>query len=644
MTDFTYGAEADVVTASTAGDRLFGGDGADTLTAIAGGNQLFGDAGDDVLNGASGNDVLSGGSSSDVTEHNVMHGFGGDDTIYAASQGDEVYGGDGNDLVNVSALRTGQFADGGDGTDTIALQALRGFSQSVFIQMGATFQPIVGGVNGPTYMNFENLYVIGGSGSNTIVGGVGDDTILNSAGDSATFQGGSLKGGAGKDEITFYGLPANGAGTMQLDGGRGAEDTLVWSNGLASFAVLSIDATAGTMTADGLVFANFTRFEAIKIHTYPVTGSSVTFTGDAEVDTLDIDASVSTLSTNAGNDRINLHSGQSNVHGGLGDDSMIADFSDAEALILSGDGGGDLIRGGSGQSTLSGGEGNDTVSSYNGRSHVFGGGGDDNLYLTTSYSTAGTGPAVINGGAGRDILALEFSLTSTVFVANFSKNSLVLVDGTQISGIEAMAFSSGSGNDNLTASNDSAGASANKLLGNGGNDILHANSAGANLDGGVGNDRLLGAGGADSLNGNLGDDVLNGGDGNDSLMGYFGKDVMTGGLGADHFLFTAATQSGKDAATRDFIQDFTQSQHDVIDLSAIDADGSFGNGKTAFTFIGAKGFSAHAGELRFQKINVAGTAHDLTVVMGDINGDGSADFQIGLKGLVTLHIGDFVLI
>lgn len=644
MTNVVLGPGPDNVTASAAGDRIYGGDGADTLTAIAGGDELFGDRGDDVLNGASGNDYLSGGSDIDTVEHNVMHGNGGDDTIISASQGDQIYGGSGNDTIQVSAIRTGQVVDGGTGSDTLYLLALTGFSQSISITMGSTFQPIVGGVNGATYVNFETLYVVGGSGSNTITGGAGNDTILNSYSNVSTFQGGVLKGGAGNDAISFYGLPTTGSGAMQLEGGRGTGDSLTWGNGQAFFTAVEIDVAAGTMTAEGTVFAHFSGFEAVKIQTSVSTSGSITFTGGDEVDTLDLYSGSATLLTGGGNDVINLRSGQTTLQAGLGDDFARVDFSSTAQVNLQGEGGNDTLIGGNGQATLSGGDGNDSLSSYNGRSHLNGGAGDDTLYLTSSYSMAGTGPANISGGSGRDALTLELSAYTGAFTANFSAATVVLADGTRITGVEAVSFVSGSGNDSLTASNDALGYTVNKLNSLGGDDTLHASNAGASLDGGFGNDMLIGGDGADYLNGNNGDDNLRGGAGADTLLGGYGRDVMRGGLDADRFVFSAATHSGKDKLTRDVIFDFSQTDLDRIDLAAIDADGNFGNGKTPFTFIGNNAFHSVAGELRFQKYNPAGTAHDITLISADLTGDGTADFQIELKGLFTLHLADFLLV
>jgi Ca2+-binding RTX toxin-like protein len=643
MSVIELGPEANAFTPSAAGDIVYGGDGADTLTALAGGNTLHGDAGDDVLNGAEGNDYLDGGSDLNLIEHNVLNGGGGDDTILSGSYGDQISAGSGDDTVQVSAIRDGQVVDGGGGSDTLFLLALTGFTQSVYVQLGSTFQPIVGGVNGASYIGFETLYVVGGTGSNTLIGGAGNDTLINTYSNVSSFQGGTLRGGGGNDVIEFYGLPPTGGGIMQASGGAGSNDKLVWGNGLAFFTDIEVDVAAGTMTSSGTEFGHFTGFEQVRIQTFFGATGTVTFTGGAGVDTLDIAGSSSTLSTLGGADTVLVRTGTSLVHAGQGDDVVQVDFDNGATQSLFGDGGNDRILGGSGIADMTGGDGNDTITAYNGRSHISGGAGADVLVLTSSYSMSGSGAAVIAGGTGRDTLSLTYSTFSTAFLASFASANITLVDGTTISGVEAISFQGGSGNDRLIASNDAAGVLANYLGGGVGNDTLRASSAGALLDGGTGNDLLLGGTGADKLDGSLGDDILRGGDGHDILIGGFGRDVMTGGLGADHFVFAAATQTGNTKPTRDVIVDFSKAELDKIDLSAIDADGNFGNGKTAFSYIGTTPFGDHAGELRYQKVNLVGTANDVTLIIGDTTGDGTADFQIALKGLFTLTIGDFIL-
>ena len=49
------------------------------------------------------------------------------------------------------------------------------------------------------------------------------------------------------------------------------------------------------------------------------------------------------------------------------------------------------------------------------------------------------------------------------------------------------------------------------------------------------------------------------------------------------------------------------------------------------------------GELHAIKLNYLGTVYDKTLIEGDTNGDGLADFQIQLKGLFNLTKADFVL-
>jgi hypothetical protein len=83
---------------------------------------------------------------------------------------------------------------------------------------------------------------------------------------------------------------------------------------------------------------------------------------------------------------------------------------------------------------------------------------------------------------------------------------------------------------------------------------------------------------------------------------------------------------------RDVIKDFHQTQHDKIDLSDVDANENVALDQ-AFKFIGSAHFTGHARELRFKN----------HVVQGDTDGDGTADFEIGVLKVVELVKGDFIL-
>jgi hypothetical protein len=81
-----------------------------------------------------------------------------------------------------------------------------------------------------------------------------------------------------------------------------------------------------------------------------------------------------------------------------------------------------------------------------------------------------------------------------------------------------------------------------------------------------------------------------------------------------------------------------------LDFETIDADSTTG-GNQAFTFVAAPTttFSGTAGEQIWSQEDLSGTADDKTIVSGDVDGDGVADFQIELTGLVNLTASDFIL-
>jgi len=130
-----------------------------------------------------------------------------------------------------------------------------------------------------------------------------------------------------------------------------------------------------------------------------------------------------------------------------------------------------------------------------------------------------------------------------------------------------------------------------------------------------------------------GNDILMGGDGNDVLIGGTGRDVLIGGAGNDHYVFNAVSDSPPGGG-RDVIKDFVAG--DVIDVSGIDANTTVANDQ-AFTFIGSAAFTHTAGEMQARFLG------GNTLVSGDVDGNGQADFQVVLSGHVTLQVSDFML-
>lgn len=149
-------------------------------------------------------------------------------------------------------------------------------------------------------------------------------------------------------------------------------------------------------------------------------------------------------------------------------------------------------------------------------------------------------------------------------------------------------------------------------------------------------DQLAGLSGRDWLKGWGGNDALSGGRGADILTGGGGADVLTGGAGADRFDYDRIQESTVRSSGRDRITDFSHAQHDRIDLSGIDAD-THTRGNQKFEFLGDDAFSRSEGELRVVQ------GRSITVVQGDVDGDGKADFAITLAGSLHLKAGDFLL-
>ncbi|HET9639166.1 MAG TPA: hypothetical protein VFP12_08155 [Allosphingosinicella sp.] len=174
----------------------------------------------------------------------------------------------------------------------------------------------------------------------------------------------------------------------------------------------------------------------------------------------------------------------------------------------------------------------------------------------------------------------------------------------------------------------------NNVTGTSGGDSISATSTNVALRTSDEEDIVFGRDGHDTIQGMAGDDDLYGEAGNDVLTGGAGADRLTGGLGKDNFTYNLVSDST--AALRDQILDFSRSQNDKISLSAIDANSNAGNNQ-AFAFIGTAAFSNVAGQLRYE------TSGGVTIISGDVNGDGVADLQILVSGSLALVASDFVL-
>lgn len=301
-----------------------------------------------------------------------------------------------------------------------------------------------------------------------------------------------------------------------------------------------------------------------------------------------------TIEANNGDDFIwgstagDLISGQGGadvIWSGSGDDVVFGDWTADDAGYLFG--AGDFIVSGGGADTVYAGVGDDYVNGCEGEDEIEGGEGKDTLF-------GGAGMDVLGGGAGNDIL---YGAAADVLPS--------IVMSTQWDGVTGLAESS-----------------------------THSSSGGSISNTEVVADKLYGGKGNDKAYGQGGDDRLFGQEGNDWLVGGAGADILSGGSGLDRFVFEAASDST--GQSQDRIADYSKADGDLVHLAAIDADsGTAGN--QAFAFIGSSAFGGTAGELRLKLMGGD------TYVLGDTDGDATADFSIKLTGEHALAASDFML-
>ena len=455
------------------------------------------------------------------------------------------------------------------------------------------------------------IVLFGRGGNDQLTGGAADDTIEGGAGAD------TINGGAGFDRASYSG----------------------------SNAGVRVDLQAGTATGGHAAGDNLSFVEDL-------TGSAFAdqLTGDALANDLDGGGGNDILRGGGGADRLDGGAGADILFGGAGGDVIIGgagfdfvSYTDAATGITldlldaganAGDAAGDAlfqvenlvgsqladtIRGGNVANNILGRGGDDVIDGRGGADVLKGEGGDDELI-------GGAGLDRLEGGGGNDVLRGGADDDELFGGAGadilFGDGGADLLDGgTGFDFVSYTASTSGIVLD-AKAPGTNAGDAAGDVL------VRIENLVGSNFA-----DTISGGNVANQIFGRNGADVIDGRGGADLIDGGGGADTLTGGAGFDTFRYRLTGEST--AAARDTITDFANGQ-DTIDLSAIDADtGAAGN--QAFAFIGKAGFSGTAGELRY------GTAGGNATLIGDTDGDGSADLVIALDGIISLSAGDFVL-
>lgn len=515
----------------------------------------------------------------------------GNDRFTGTQYDDEIYGNGGADYIDASGGN--DFVNGGAGDDGIA------------------------GGDG-------NDWLLGGEGTDTLNGEGGDDMLRDQAGNDTYFGGegnDTLEGGHGDDHV--YGEGGHdrfvlvGDGHVWMNGGTG-NDTYRLAKPESDWERPTINENTG----EGLDLVELDGGwgELIDSFTLPINVEDLTLLSafaekiehlPNQFDELDVKHVYGNTLANV----LTGSLGSDLLHGGQGNDTLVGNGSGYMADWLWGD------------------EGNDTMIDDGGYAKMIGGTGDD-TYVVTMDGTYAADLITEYAGGGYD--TLKFSGGTTVTMAP-------QIERLVLTGPDSVIVH---GNAQANLVNGNIGADV--IHGEGGDDLLYGNIGDDSLIGGAGNDLLAGEIGNDSLSGGSGNDVLDGGDGddelwaddgadrlnggagNDRLCGGAGADQLTGGAGADKFYFTAASQSTTLYGV-DRITDFTRGA-DRIDLSTFDADAA-SPGTQMLHLVPA--FTGHAGEVLTKVLG------DTTMVYADLNGDRTADMQIGLTGVFTLTAADF---
>jgi Ca2+-binding RTX toxin-like protein len=672
------GGEADGDTLSGI-EGVEGGQSADTLTSAAdfvfntsttpltitgtpvGHDVLFGGAGNDTIIGDSDNDKLQGGLGNDTFIYDDRN-FGADTIVDFDTN---------SDRIDLSALHVADFdslkpfmtQSGPDAVIRLGWQV--GYSETIRLlnvsvdSLGAddfAFDTsTVGRTTSSPFPDYnDGVVVFGANGDDTLSGGDGPDSLVGGGGNDRLIGGygdDRLWGGLGND--IFRGFGADTIVDFDTDGDR----IDVSFKGVADYD--SLRPFVQQDGEDAVITLGWIQLGGVTFTTIRLQNTSIDSLSDADF-------------------IFNTSPAARNVTGLVRDDIL---FGGTGNDTLNGANGNDSLVGGKGDDTLTGGAGID-VFIYSGRQF-----GNDTI---TDFNTNGDKidlsflnvagfdslqPFIAQDGADVVITLGWEGFPETIRLQNVSISSLnagdfkfntstaeLTVDGSAFDLADVLfggagddTINGGGGDDTLVggAGGDvlRGGAGADRLIGGTGSDTASywgaTAAASVNLQTGVGTggdaqgdtlsgvENVNGGKAGDSLTGSAGANRLAGYEGNDTLQGGAGLDFLAGGTGADRFFYTAVGDSVT-GANADRITDFSHAQGDRIDLAAIDADtGAAGN--QAFTFIGSGLYTGVAGQLRFAQ------SGGNTTIAGDVNGDGTSDFHIIVKGTVPLLASDFIL-
>ena len=638
------GGGDDTVTGAGNADHIEGGGGDDLLDGSGGNDTLIGGADDDFLNGGEGSDLLVGGVGDDI----LGGGFGNDTYQITVGDGADLIldpdGGsvnlDGFDFDAAEFSRDGSVLQIDFTGSTDSLRILNYFSQSgdwrfYFdgvardLDVADLFHPwdslgrIVTRVDGDNSTSWHLFgageFVLMNGGQDVVYAGVGADLI---------------DGGSATDVVSY--IDSDAAVTVDL----------ATQTGAGGFAegdrYIAVEAFQGSNHDDQFYGSSEGDIFSGEL------GNDILLGADGD-DTLNGGAGDDTLTGGAGNDAVDGGEGYDVAVLAIHYDQVEIEFSDGGFIItsdlgadfyinvdsfqfadvvksadeitsqdladISGSAGDDTLTGTNQSEVISAESGNDFLRGLGGDDMLFGMSGDDRLYGQAGDDTlvggdgddrleGGAGADHIDGGSGRDIV--QYVTATRSVRVDLQNPAISYNDAAGDTFVDVEVFQTGNTIDQLRG------------------------DAGAN--------EFYTGGLSDRLYGRAGNDLLFGEDGADAFYGGLGADIMTGGSQAgrmDRFIYFDIRESGVGAGNRDIITDFVTGE-DRIELSRFDADVTQGL-KQRFVFVGNAELSGTVGELAYSYEG------GNTIVQADTTGDGIANFEIELAGLLELSSGDFFI-
>lgn len=662
-----------ILYAGSGDDRITGGSGYDSLDGGAGNDWLDGGLGGDTLEGGAGDDTLNGGAGYDDATYDISGtqtlrvdlgmqgvvqntGAGGQDTLTGIESVSAFSDGE----ITLSAADSGSGLYGYGGGKLTLNGGIGGDSLYVWRDYDASAAVSLSGGDG-----YDSISYYGSSATDIVVidGGNGGDT-LNVVGGTTTIRTGAdadtvsldtrygrhtLTLGSGADTLSLratYGsfradraitvtdfTTGDGGDIVNLSSWLANGALLNYTSGLNPFAsgylrlVKVGKATELQVDRDGSGTANDWATLIVFQNTAPGTFTAANFyglnpnpgvlrTGDAGANTLTGAALDDTLVGNGGDDTLTGLGGRDILYGDYASsDTVTAGGSDA----LEGGEGNDLLIGGRGDDRLSGGAGDDILFgsvAWNASLLVSG------SYSFSWYSNVDGGSDRFDGGAGFDTAYLTIVRSGvTLDISAPARTATIEIGGRAagtITGVEALVFYGGAGDDEIT--------------GGAANDTLYAGQGHNVLRGGDGNDFLSGGIGADTFDGGAEIDSVSYGSLQDDLivdLTLQGRAQNTIGGGRD-------TLIGIESVSTD-----TSLAIDVT-LTGDDAANSFSSYNYGYYGFGAVALKGGGGADNLYAYLTASTAPGTTVALsGDAGGD-LLNFQGSARYLdaVTMTGGD----